>query len=160
MFLRTETIPSKKLIGMHLTMSLANNRTFELWSKFMPRKKEIKNVIGTDLYSMQIFDANYNKFNAQSTFEKWAAIEVENFDEVPVGMEILSIPTSKYAVFLHKGPASEGYKTFQYIFGTWLPNSGFELDNRPHFEVLGEKYKNNEQNSEEEVFIPIVEQLD
>ncbi len=36
-----------------------------------------------------------------------------------------------------------------------LPNSEYELENRPHFEVLGEKYKNNDPNSEEEIWIPI-----
>lgn len=155
MFLRIETFPSKKFVGFSLQMSLANNRTYELWSKFMPRRKEIKNAIGTDLYSLQIFKANYNLSDLHSTFKKWAAIAVESFDEIPLEMETLSIPTGKYAVFLHRGPASEGYKTFQYIFGTWLPNSGYLLDDRPHFEVLGEKYKNNETDSEEEIFIPI-----
>jgi AraC family transcriptional regulator len=155
MFLRIETISSKKLIGFSLKMSLVNNKTFELWSKFMPRRKEIKNAIGSDLYSMQVFDANYNQFDPQSTFEKWAAIEVTDFENAPIDVETFILPAGKYAVFLHKGPASEGYKTFQYIFGTWLPNSGYELDNRPHFEILGEKYKNNEADSEEEVFIPI-----
>jgi len=155
MFLRTETISSKKLVGFNLKMSLANNKTFELWSKFMPRRKEIANVVGNDLYSMQIFDSNYNQFDPQSTFEKWAAIEVTDFKDVATDMETFILPAGKYAVFLHKGPASEGFKTFQYIFGAWLPNSPYKLDDRPHFEILGEKYKNNEADSEEEVFIPI-----
>jgi AraC family transcriptional regulator len=60
-----------------------------------------------------------------------------------------------YAVFLHKGAASTGGKTFKYIFETWLPNSCYLLDNRPHFEILGAKYKNDDPGSEEEVWIPI-----
>ncbi|MBB2147175.1 GyrI-like domain-containing protein [Pedobacter sp. LMG 31464] len=155
MFLRTETISSKKLIGFSLKMSLANNKTFELWSKFMPQRKEIENTVGSDLYSIQVFDNNYNQFDPQSIFEKWAAIEVTGFEDVPTDMVSFILPAGKYAVFLHKGSANEGYKTFQYIFGVWLPNSGYELDNRPHFEILGEKYKNNDPSSEEEVFIPI-----
>ncbi len=64
-------------------------------------------------------------------------------------------PSGLYAVFIHKGDASTAPKTFEYIFGTWLPNSEYLLDNRPHFEILGEKYKNEDPNSEEEVWIPI-----
>jgi predicted transcriptional regulator YdeE len=30
-----------------------------------------------------------------------------------------------------------------------------KIDNRPHFEVLGDKYKNNDPSSEEEIWIPI-----
>jgi AraC family transcriptional regulator len=37
----------------------------------------------------------------------------------------------------------------------WLPNSAYALDDRPHFEALGEQYKNNDPNSEEEIWIPI-----
>ncbi len=44
---------------------------------------------------------------------------------------------------------------YQYIFGIWLPNSVYLLDDRPHFEVLGTKYKNAKTDSEEEIWIPI-----
>jgi putative chromate ion transporter len=59
------------------------------------------------------------------------------------------------AVFAFKGDLSLAQKTFEYIFKTWLPNSKYNLDNRPHFEILGEKYKNNDPASEEEIWIPI-----
>jgi AraC family transcriptional regulator len=36
-----------------------------------------------------------------------------------------------------------------------LPNSNYHLDDRPHFEILGEKYKNADPGSEEEIWIPI-----
>jgi AraC family transcriptional regulator len=35
-----------------------------------------------------------------------------------------------------------------------LPGSEYFLDNRPHFEVLGDKYKNNDPTSEEEIWKP------
>lgn len=58
-----------------------------------------------------------------------------------------------YAVFIHKGGPNTFPKTFQYIFRTWLPASDYTVDNRAHFEILGEKYKNEDPNSEEEVYI-------
>jgi len=48
-----------------------------------------------------------------------------------------------------------GSSFFQKIYTVWLPASDYVLDNRPHFEVLGDKYKNNDPSSEEEVWIPI-----
>jgi AraC family transcriptional regulator len=36
-----------------------------------------------------------------------------------------------------------------------LPASGYELDDRPHFEILGERYKNNDPDSEEELWFPV-----
>ena len=82
-------------------------------------------------------------------------IEVTDFDNVPPSLETFVIPSGQYAVFIHKGDTKEFYKTSQYIYGTWLPNSNFVLDDRPHFEILGEKTKNDDPNSEEEVWIPI-----
>jgi AraC family transcriptional regulator len=153
---RIETLTEKKLIGKRLTMSLSDNKTRELWQSFMQRRKEIKNNIGTGLYSMQVFDPSYFKnFNPNTKFEKWATIEVTDFNTVPDVMETITLPSGLYAVFLHKGAASTGPKTFQYIFGTWLPGSDYVLDKRPHFEILGEKYKNEDPDSEEEIWIPV-----
>lgn len=139
-----------------MTMSLADNRTYELWRSFMTRRAEIHNSIGATLYSVDIYDRTYfDNFNPQKLFEKWAAVEVTDFVVIPNDMETLSIPKGLYAVFIHKGPASTGAETYRFIFETWLPGSAFELDGRPHFAVMGEKYKNEDPDSEEELWIPI-----
>jgi len=70
-------------------------------------------------------------------------------------MKTITSPEGLYAVFVHKGAASEGPKTYQYIFTTWLPASDYQLDNRPHFAIMGEKYKGEDPGSEEELWIPI-----
>jgi AraC family transcriptional regulator len=70
-------------------------------------------------------------------------------------METFVLPSGLYAVFLHRGDTKEFTNAFQYILQKWLPSSEYDLDNRPHFEVLGDKYKNNDPNSEEEIWIPI-----
>lgn len=153
---RIEELKEKKLVGFRMTMSLTNNGTRELWQLFMSRRKEILHCEGTDLYSLQNYGPTYfSQFDPSTTFEKWAVIEVTEFEILPQGMECMNLTGGLYAVFIHKGAASTGPKTFQYIFGTWLPQSDFLLDNRPHFEVLGAKYKNDDPNSEEEIWIPI-----
>lgn len=123
----------------------------------MPRRKEITKAVGVELFSMQVYPAGFNfkQFDINATFEKWAAVEVTDFNTVPEGMETFTLPGGLYAVFIHKGPASEGERTFKYIFAEWLPTSGYVLANRPHFELLGDKYKNNQPDSEEEVWIPV-----
>ena len=153
---RIETLAEKKLVGNRTKMSFSDNRTFELWRSFMPRRKEIRNSLGTDLYSVEVYPPIFfEKFSADTEFEKWAAVEVTEFDATPDQMERLTVPDGLYAVFVHKGPASTAPETYEYIFKSWLPSSGFTLDNRPHFALMGEKYKQNDQDSEEELWIPI-----
>ena len=136
-------------------MSLLNNKTGELWRSFMPMRNAITNAISADLISMQIYDPSYfNPFRLDKEFKKWAAVEVSDFHNIPEGMESFILTAGLYAVFIHKGSSSDT-STFQYIFTTWLPSSEYVLDDRPHFEVLGEKYKNNDPDSEEEIWIPI-----
>ena len=150
-----KTLKEKKLVGKHMTMNLIDNKTAELWKNFMPLRKDIKQVNGIELYSLQVYEATYfKKFNPANPFEKWAAVEVTSFDAIPEGMEPFNLESGLYAVFLHQGSSTDT-STYQYIFGNWLPGSEYELDHRPHFEVLGEKYKNNDPDSEEEIWIPI-----
>jgi AraC family transcriptional regulator len=145
----------KKLIGKRSTMSLADNKTGELWKSFVPRRSEIVNSLTDDLISMQVYKPeHFADFKPTNEFEKWATVEVSDFDNVPNEMETFTLAAGLYAVFDYTGSSSDT-GIFQYIFGTWLPNSIYDLDDRPHFEILGAKYKNNDPTSEEEIWIPI-----
>nr|WP_299339390.1 GyrI-like domain-containing protein [Allomuricauda sp.] len=148
-------LQEKRLVGINLSMSLAQNRTGELWKTFMPRQGAVKNRINSDLISLQIYGPTYFEgFNPQNSFVKWATAEVKDFTEVPDGMETLIVDSGDYAVFHYKGSSADR-SIFQYIFGEWLLNSDYFLDNRPHFEVLGKNYRNNDPQSEEEIWIPV-----
>ena len=152
---RIETLREKKLVGQRLTMSLADNKTAELWKRFMPRRNEITGNLTNDLISMQVYKpTHFANFKPTNIFEKWATVEVANFENVPTDMETFELTGGLYAAFNYKGSSNDP-GIFQYIFGTWLPNSNYTLDDRPHFEILGEKYKNNDPVSEEEIWIPI-----
>lgn len=155
---RFEILTSQKLIGNRLRMSFAQDRTFELWQNFMPRRNEIGNAINPkEFISMRVYDPTYDfkKFNPSAEFDKWAGILVSDFDSIPEGMQTLAIPEGLYAVFSYKGSPKKAAIPFGYIFGNWLPDSEYELDTRPHFEILGEKYKNDSEDSEEEIWVPI-----
>jgi AraC family transcriptional regulator len=152
-----ETSTEKKLVGMRLTMSFSNYKVGDLWERFMPRRKEITNRLNDDLISMVVYtSSHFADFKPTNEFDRWATVEVTNFETVPNEMETYVLPGGLYAVFNHKGLSNDP-RIFQYIFGAWLPNSKYTLDNRPHFEVLGEKYKNNDPTSEEEIWIPLSE---
>ena len=156
MFLRTQSLNAQKFAGKHLQMSFSNNKTFELWNGFMPLRRQIGGTIGNELYSIEVFPPDFFKqFNPGTEFEKWAAVEVKDSSSLPDGIEILESPGGLYAVFLHKGPASEGPKTYNYIFSEWMPTSQYTVDERPHFALMGDKYKSDSVDSEEEIWIPI-----
>jgi AraC family transcriptional regulator len=148
-------IPAKMMIGKKLTLSLTDNKTTELWRSFMPYRKYIKDSVGSAVYSINIYPAGYfENFDPSREYEKWAAVEASGSAPNPAEMKNLIIPAGLYAIFHYKGSSLDS-RIFQYIYSEWLPASEYMLDARPHFEILGEKYKNADPDSEEDIYIPV-----
>jgi len=131
---RIESLAEKKLVGLSIRMSLTRNTTGQLWGRFGPKIKEITNRVTADKISMQLYDAAYYaEFSPSNEFEKWAAVEVHDFEKIPDGLKAFTLEGGRYAVFDYKGSSADT-AIFQYIFWEWLPN---------------------DPNSEEEIWIPI-----
>lgn len=146
---------AKKLVGLSACMSIVQNKTGHLWSQFAPRINELQHRIDDHKISLQFYPPSYfDQFSPHTEFEKWATVEVAEFENIPKGMNPLLLEEGLYAVFDYKGSSSDS-TIFQYIYTDWLPNSNYFLDDRPHFEVLGSRYRNDHPDSEEEIWIPI-----
>lgn len=157
MFLKIVQQPAFQITGHAVKQSFAQDRTFELWSGFMPVRHQVCADADAPLVSLQRYPTNFSFAppDLETSFEKWAGCITPDGFQAADGFETLHIPSGTYAVFLHRGPASGAARTFGYIFSQWLPDSGYEIDVRPHFEILDKRYKHNQPDSEEEVFIPI-----
>jgi len=153
------TISEKKIVGMQSKISFAEmaSSTTKLWQSFMPNKNQISHIANPNLWSIQVFGPSLKleEINPNTVFDKWAAAEVISFENIPKNMKTMLIPKGMYAVFIHHGPASTFYKTSQYIFEEWLPNSDYQIDNRPHFEIMKSDYNPNSMEAQETVWIPI-----
>ncbi|MDN3595718.1 GyrI-like domain-containing protein [Zunongwangia endophytica] len=145
------------LVGIATEMSFAENKTAKLWQEFIPLKMANFGKKQVDLYSVEVYKdlSFFSNFDPKQTFMKWAAIRKEDIEKIPSEFTTLEVPEGKYAIFTYKGSSTEAPQSYQQIFQHWLPASGFQLDDRPHFAIMGEKYKNNDPTSEEEIWIPI-----
>ena len=77
---RIETLEEEKLVGKRIRISFSDYKTSDLWRTFMPRRKEIKNTVGSDLFSVEVYpEGFFDKLDSKADFEKWAAIEVADF---------------------------------------------------------------------------------
>lgn len=107
------------------------------------------------LYSVAVYpDGHFANFDPAREFERWACVEITDFDTISDGLDTLLLPAGTYAVFHYKGSSTDP-AIFDYTYGVWLPQSDYELDDRPHCEVLGEYYKNNHPDWDEEICIPV-----
>ncbi|MFM7671956.1 MAG: GyrI-like domain-containing protein [Bacteroidota bacterium] len=145
-----------RLAGFYKEMSLIDNHTVTLWQSFIPHLRSLKHRVGQHLISLQEYPPDYfESFQPGRSFKKWALAEVSSIEESGE-FEYITVH-GMYAVFSYQGTPVDFSVAFQQILFEWLPNSGFQLDQRPHFEWLGKKYKRNEPTSEEEVWVPITQ---
>lgn len=152
---RIKVLQEKRLVGKYLKMSIINDKTKELWRGFHPMVQRIDHRVNEDKISLQVYPDNYfNSFDPNLEFVKWAAVEVSDFKNVPKEYNNFLLGGGLYAVFDYIGSSADN-SIFDYIYTIWIPDSKYRLGNRPHFEVLGKNYKNNDPDSEEEIWIPI-----
>lgn len=154
------TLQERQLVGMCITTTISFDDTKKMWGEFVSRQGEIHDKTAPEYYSIQVYPEGlkFKDFTEETKFERWAAVEVDDLDNVPAGMKSKILAGGLYATFTHKGPVKTFVETSNYIYGTWLPNSGYELDHRAHFEKLGKKYYGPDHpDSEEDLFVPIRE---
>jgi AraC family transcriptional regulator len=58
---------------------------------------------------------------------------------LPPGLQRITLAPARHAVLLHQGPYSSMRAAYRWLFGTWLPHSGFDLADGP----IVEDYLNN-----------------
>ena len=126
------------------------HKIIALWKQFMPNKFKVTNTLNEELIALQ----NYKDFsNTKLAFDIWACAEVSDLNYIPQGLSGLTISAGEYAIFVLKG--MDVAALYRQILSEWLTNSGYEVDSRPHFQVMGKKYINNSDKSEEDVYLPI-----
>ncbi|MFT6136502.1 MAG: AraC family transcriptional regulator [Cyclobacteriaceae bacterium] len=137
-------------------MSLSNNLTASLWQKLMPQRADLPSSQPNVYYSVEEYELDYFKsFDPAKSLTKWAAFPVSQTESPGDELGELIIPAGQYAVFRHKGASTDVSNLYQYIFSQWLPQSRYQLAHRPHFAIMDEKYRKDDRNSEEDIYIPI-----
>jgi len=146
-------LPGFSLTGISAEMSLYNNLTPDLWGHFRRAQKQHFTADPDFFYSVNVYPNGYfEHFNPTILFTKYAGVAAEYAANTDLPWEKFELSGGLYAVFRHKGPDTS---IFQYIYSQWLPQSGYELDNRPHFEKLPSNYIPGHPESTEEIYIPI-----
>lgn len=155
-------VPEMKVVGVAgvFTSILSPNKDNmviipQLWQKFMPRRHEIQNIF--DSFNLGVcLEAPKERQSGPDQCLYFACTEVKDFGVIPEGMEKFIIPSGEYAVFTHKGKLDNFESTMKYIYGSWLPNSGKKLRNAPDIEFYDQRFKLNEEDSEVDIWIPVV----
>jgi AraC family transcriptional regulator len=155
-----------KVVGMEITTTLKSNienmDISKLWTRFHPRMEEIANRIDPAVsYGICGNPADEETTQCEMTddteYKELVSVEVDSLDRIPDGMIGRTIPGRAYAVFTHKGKLFPNLQqTYGYIYGTWVPRSGYELDGGFDFELYDERFRDvDDPESELDIYVPI-----
>ncbi|VVO34674.1 GyrI-like domain-containing protein [Pseudomonas fluorescens] len=121
----------------------------DLWEKFIP---EIGKIPG------QKSEVTYGiccNPDGKGGFEYIAGVEIEKLDDLPEKYRWVEVQPQHYAVFEHKGSLETLPRTFQYIWKTWLPQSGYQAADAPEFERYSEDFNPKLNTGKLEIWLPL-----
>jgi len=124
--------------------SIKHGLKLKAQAKFLSMVDKIENRITPDIfYAVYDYPAeNLLKADGDINFNYYCCAEVSEYATIPDGMVKKIVPASKYAVFNYciatdtLNDEQIGMPVYRYIDGVWLPNSGFEMSDNPHFEII------------------------
>ena len=142
------------LIGFEKDFDASNMTEIpSMWMKLMQVEEQVQNKAN----STEAWGASYNMdYSGDSfSFTYFAGYEVTDIGTVPGGMVVHVAPASKYAKFSHFGPLENLTQTYSYIYGGWLPQSGYKEGTGNELELYNELFNPEGDDSEMFIFIPI-----
>ncbi len=111
------------------------DKLLSLWDAFLPRMHEIPHAVPDIGFGL----IEQTEKNAE-LLNYYSAMQVTSIDALPRDMISVSVCAGQYAVFAHEGDPLLLDDTVNYIYGTWLPQSGFAHSGAADIEIYGEAY--------------------
>jgi predicted transcriptional regulator YdeE/DNA-binding transcriptional MerR regulator len=146
------TKPAFRTAGISYIGKNQSGEIPQLWGIFNSRYNQIP-AINDICYGLCFSNA---AGAAEGEFEYIAATEVKDDNNVPEGMVYREVPEYKYAIFTHYGKLDTLGETYEFIYNTWLPQSGLNV-HPDHFdmELYDERFMPDSDDSEFDIYIAI-----
>lgn len=149
--------PAMLLVGMHTRFygsdSDKNNlgeKLPPLWASFTARLAEVEHAVRACCYGVILPVAGDSDELAY-----YAAIEVRQVDSIPEGMHRIEIPAANYATFLHRGLGKLVDRTVDFIYSSWLCQSGYRHGGGPDLEIYDASFDPLSERSRMRYAIPV-----
>jgi len=145
---KIKSINEFKTVGITYFGNNTKGEIPKLWEVFNSRYKDINNKTKAGL----CYGICEDMPDAQGRFHYTACAEVGDFLNIPDGMEAKVVPAGKYAVYTFAESMDKLGEFYETIFGKWIVESGYQMDERPQFELYDERFM---QNGEFDLYMPI-----
>ncbi len=150
-------LPKFTVVGFRIEATLNELESGEgknIYDSLKSRKDEILYKKNEDIIFMQIypmtpgFNPRIDRFTQLFCY----VVNKSDTDSVPSGMMSHQVPESTYVTYTHKGLESELGRSYDYLYGQWIREHGYEPKGYD-FEVWGERYKPDSTDNEIDMFV-------
>lgn len=141
---------SFRVIGLSVQCSFGNNSPIPpLWQTLNARAAE---------FDERALDAGYGvccDADGQGNFRYVAGFVGIANSPIPKGMDAVTMPAGRYAVFTHKGHIADFPKTVYTVWNKSLPDAGLEPRQAPEFELYDKRFDVATGRGVVELWIPV-----
>jgi AraC family transcriptional regulator len=146
--------PAFKVIGLSYVGKNEHGEIAQLWDKFNQVSGKIKSINEKEAFGLCFSTVEGGAQPGE--FEYVAGFEVADEKGLPAGMVHRQVPAYKFAVFTHHGKLTNLGETYQYIYNTWLPQSGLQMHpDKFDMEVYDGDFKLGEDDSKFYIYVAI-----
>ncbi|MGG1636869.1 GyrI-like domain-containing protein [Paenibacillus sp. NRS-1760] len=151
------TLPLLHVVGYRIESNITEFESGlgkNIYRLLVERKAEIMNRKNENVILMQIYPMN-DDFDPQvDRFTNLICYEVSEQADVPVDMTSHTVTESKYVTYKHKGLESELSRSYGYVYGDWMSETGNEPKNYD-FEIWDERYQPESPDNEIDLYIAL-----
>lgn len=144
--------PAFTVVGVVHRGPMGNPDIPKLWGVFNHHMADIPNIINPRV----CYGAQDHFDEATGEFDYLAACETPPGSRAPEGMHVWDVAAANYAVF--PTTLATIHDSYHYIYGTWLPQSGYQRASGVEFELYDESFNPDDPNSTFYLYVPVVAQ--
>lgn len=121
-----------QIAGLRGATTRSDNRIPELWQEFLRLAGASLRSSGGGYEICETQQTTYTK-DGDVSFSVLVGAPVSCFRQPPAEFVQRTLRGGRYAVFTHRGTFANLFKTYEYIFGTWLTTAKESLDDREDY---------------------------
>lgn len=126
----------------------------QTFQSLLTRKDEIKLKKNENVILLQIYPMKPGFNPRVDRFTQIFGYEISGAEEVPAGMIHHKVPESKYVKYTHKGLESELGRSYDYVYGQWMRETG-NVPKAYDFEIWDERYKPESTENEIDMYVAL-----
>jgi AraC family transcriptional regulator len=146
---RFETTEARQIVGLSARYNFETNGAIPAqWVEFFTRAEAAGLPLTAESFGV------CHDMAEDGTFAYLAGVEAQG-RVTPEGFARITIPTGRYAVFTHRGPAATLRDTVGAIWNSYLPQAYFKITGKPDFELYPAGYDPTDPEGRVEIWVPV-----